>query len=464
VRLPGQFTVTPPQLPVGTAAPQAPPEQKAPAAVLPAKPGRTPAAGAGTPAAPAVLPATAPNTARLTLDEVKQRVLANNKLLQLAAANVQSKGYAIRVAQANYFPQVIGNLIYFHFNDDLGTVLSTPGRKVTGPRGTPLANLPSLAINVPVINQDTTLSNLAAVQPLTDLLKVRQGVEIARADEQIAQAQWEKGQRELLSGVEQLYWGLLAAQRIRAGASAAVAGAEELARTGNLLARTALVESKQALLEVSNQIAGLQEQLAILLDLPTCTQFELVEPPLPAAPVSCADDAVGLALANSPEVREAEQNIAKASAAVRAAKLDYVPSIAVVGGYTNQTWADYVQPNIGYVGVMGSYTFVDWGKRRNTIRERNELVAMATLKVQDTQNTVRQNALKAFREYEETQQALKLAGELVPLRKEAEKAATTPAAKFTAGKDAMTAQVDYLKADLAYRIAYVKLMSLISHP
>ena len=403
----------------------------------------------------------APGTVRLTLDEIKERVLADNKLLNLAALNIQSKGYATRAAQALYFPQIIGNVVYFHFQDDLGTTLTTPGRKVTGPKGVPLANLPSVAINLPVMNQETTLSTIAAVQPLTDLLKVRQGVKIAQADERIAQAQLDKGRRELLSGVEQLFWGLLVAQRIRAGALAAAGSVEELAKTGNPEVRTALVEGKQALQEVTNQIADLQEQLAILLNLPTCTQFELVEPALPLAPVKCADEAVSLALANSPDVREAEETIAKVRAAVCAAKLDYMPSIAIIGGYTNQTAADYIQPNIGYIGVMGSYTFVDWGKRRNTIHERNELVGMATLKLQQTQDTVRQNTLKAFREYDYTQQALALAGELVEARKQTAQTATELPAKLKAGKDVMTAQVDYLKADLAHRIAYVKLMSLL---
>ncbi len=174
--------------------------------------------------------------------------------------------------------------------------------------------------------------------------------------------------------------------------------------------------------------------MAILLDVPTCTHFELVEPPLPVAPVRCAEEAVGLALADSPEIREAEQNIAKACAAVAAGKLDYVPSIAVVGGYANQTGMDYVQPNIGFVGVMGTYTFVDWGKRRNTIHEREQMVAMATLKVEQTKDDVRQKALKAFREYEQSQQALKLAADMVAVRKDGEKAATVPTAKFTAGQ------------------------------
>jgi hypothetical protein len=37
---------------------------------------------------------------------------------------VQSKVYAVKVARADYFPKVVGNVLYLHFNDDLGTVLS----------------------------------------------------------------------------------------------------------------------------------------------------------------------------------------------------------------------------------------------------------------------------------------------------------------------------------------------------
>jgi hypothetical protein len=41
------------------------------------------------------------------------------------------------------------------------------------------------------------------------------------------------------------------------------------------------------------------------------------------------------------------------------------------------------------------------------------------------------------------------------------KVAADPAGKMRAGKDAMTAQVDNVKADLAHRIAFVKLAALI---
>ena len=91
-------------------------------------------------------------------------------------------------------------------------------------------------------------------------------------------------------------------------------------------------------------------------------------------------------------------------------------------------------------------------------------MAAAILKVQTTQDKVRQDALKAFREYEESGKAYDLAGQLVEAQTAAAKAAATPDAKFKAAKDLATAQVDYVKADLAQRIAFVKLMAIIGKP
>ncbi len=162
--------------------------------------------------------------------------------------------------------------------------------------------------------------------------------------------------------------------------------------------------------------------------------------------------------------------ISKAKAALTAGKLDFVPSIGLVGGYVNQTGASYIQQDIGYVGVVGSYTFVDWGKRRNVIRERQNLVGMATLKLEQTRDDVRLKVEKAFRDWTTSQETLKIDEEMVGLRKEAEKKATTPEAMtnpaaldalLTASKKRAEAEVDAVKADLAYRQAYVELMGLV---
>jgi outer membrane protein TolC len=271
----------------------------------------------------------------LTIDEAVHRAISVNKLLSLGGMNVQSKDFATLAVRSNYFPQVIGTSAYVHFDDPLGSVLST--------RGHPRLGLPPFVREANFLNQNSSWTAVFALQPITDLLKVRQGVRIGRADEAIAQAQLDKGTREVASGVEQLYWGILAVRRIKAGAAQGVQGAElMLSKTQTLEVRTALVEAKQGLQDADKQLASLQEQLNNLLDYPACTTLDLVEPAPPVLPCACCDQAIGLALAASPEVREAQATIDKARAAVAAGRLDYVPSIAVMGGYLNQTAMDYI--------------------------------------------------------------------------------------------------------------------------
>jgi hypothetical protein len=127
----------------------------------------------------------------------------------------------------------------------------------------------------------------------------------------------------------------------------------------------------------------------------------------------------------------------------------------------NQTAASYIQPNIGYVGAAGTWTLFNGGKRVDVMMERKTIVAMANLKLRQTEDEIRAKALKAFRELGETQEALKIVQEMVLLRREAEKSAAGPAALMAAAKARMTAEVEAVKADLAYRIAFVEVMSLV---
>ncbi len=157
---------------------------------------------------------------RLTLEEAKQKALANNKLLALAAMNIQGKEFATDAVRADYFPQLIGSASYFTFDQPLGNVISFsgrtlsnvgrqvtgPGLQVTGPGGRTLANItpqtfgipsksvtiPARAVDVAVVNQNAFLGTVMVAQPITALLKIRQGVKIARADEQIAQRSWSR--------------------------------------------------------------------------------------------------------------------------------------------------------------------------------------------------------------------------------------------------------------------------------
>jgi outer membrane protein len=186
--------------------------------------------------------------------------------------------------------------------------------------------------------------------------------------------------------------------------------------------------------------------------------------PVPAdLPLHCADEAAQLALTNSPQIHEAQTSVAKAEAALQAAKVDYIPDVNVLGGYMNQSFANYIQPNIGYVGVTASYTFVDWGKRGQVRRQREALIAVARQNLRVTADKVQQEARKTYGTYAQAREAFKLAGEMVQARKEAEKAAEGVAA-FEAKGDTAKAELEYMKAEIAYRVAHAQLAGLVCEP
>jgi outer membrane protein TolC len=459
---------------------------------------------------PGLAPApAAPEARRLTLEEARQ-LAANNKALALARLNVEEKQHGVDAAWKDYLPKLIGADYYLHFNQDLGTVLATKSRTLgganIGPGGIieiPTITIPSRTISANVVNQDSNLATIMVAQPITKLIAVNAAVQIARADANAAQAQFDKGMRDLLSGVSQAYHGLIGALRIQAALALQIQVLEQIqsAQPSPVL-RVVIAEARQGLVQVSGQVEQLRHLLNDLLNLPPCTFLELVDPLPGELPVHCAEDAAQLSVANSPEMCEALQGIAKAQAAQKVARMSFLPDVNVVGGYANQTIADYIQPDIGYVGVTGSWTLFEWGKKKDVLHQVQTLIAEAHQNVLVTQDKVQLEARKAFSSYEEAREGYRLAAEMVQARKELEKVATDKAAGAKAATDkskteaaslsapaktiaekavalsaalqeiadlaalqakgeTSKAELEYMKAEITYRVAHAKLAALI---
>jgi outer membrane protein TolC len=396
-----------------------------------------------------------PSVRRLTLEEARQLALGSNKALALARLNVEEKGHAADAAMKDYFPKLIGSSTYFNFNQNLGSVVSVERGKlgVLAPG--------AVTREVSVLNRNSSLSTILVAQPLTKLIAVNAATQIARADENAARAQLDKGTRDLLSGIAQAYYGLAGLRRIQTALGLQIQVLEQaVAAKPAPELRVALLEARQGLVQVRGQAQDLNDQLADLLDLPPCTILELVDPVPANLPVKCADEAARIAVSSSPEVREAEQNVTKAEAALKVARMAYLPDINVIGGFANQTTASYIQPDVGYVGVTGSWTLFEWGKKRDLTRQRHTDIALAQQNVQVTMDKVGLEARKAYVGFEQARDAYQLAGEMVQARKDAEKAAAG-AALLQARGDTAKAELEYMKAEIAYRVAHAQLAALV---
>ena len=362
--------------------------------------------------------------------------------------NIQAKQEGVYVMEADYYPKLFANFTGFHFDRPLGKVL------------VPRPQVPAIAVNL--FEQDFGVTSLTAVQPITALLKVRQGVVVTEADQRIAESQARLADRAIASGVEQLYCGLLAANRILAAAQMAVETAAQMppALQQTVEARISAVQAKQAIQAVSAQAGELEEQLNGMLELPLTTRLELMELPPIEVPVRSADQAIASALCCSPEVFQADQDIIKAEAAVKVAKVDYLPDVMLFGGYVNQNGFNVTQNDIGYAAVMVNQSLFAGGKRVHAVRQAETVVAMARQKACQTRDEVGLKAQQAFRKYEQAREALQTAQEMVLVRKEAQQKASSPEDIIKAADKLMEAEAAVVQAEATFRVAGVTLVSI----
>jgi outer membrane protein TolC len=201
-----------------------------------------------------------------------------------------------------------------------------------------------------------------------------------------------------------------------------------------------------------------------LLGLAPDTRLELVPPP-PLIENLTLRDALSQAQASPPlEVIEAEQTAAKAHAAAKLAKLDYVPGVAVLGGYLHQdALNDTVLPeSFGYVGVLATYTLFDSFKRQRAIKEAAAQEQAADLGVDLAKAKAAAAVKSAYFELERSRDAYYLARQLLSTNR-------TGMSFVVDAKDAESrlarAEADALRAEMTYREAYATLQSLLTpHP
>lgn len=402
-------------------------------------------------ALPAPHGADLPPPRALTLGEAKALALQNSRIMRLASLQIHEKRHIAAAASKDYFPKVLGNVTYFHFDEDLGTVVSTPGR-IFAPT----------TVVVPVVNQDAPIGMLTVAQPITALYKVNQAVTLANADVGTAQAQALFARREIAKGMEQAYFALLALQRSRAAAAEGVAGAEQLVKAlGNPPeARIVLIEAQQLVAQSDHQILQLESVINDLLNWPICTPLVLSDPPPMELPAQCEAEAAAMAMQASPKIREARQLLVKANAALNLAKSDYTPSVVAIGTYVVQDATDAIQRDFAGAGVMVNHTLFEWGKKNSVLHQRQTGVAMAVANLRKTEDDVRLAAIKAWQDYRLAEQNAAYTEQIAKYYAEV-KLPAEPYRVIDLAKDRMRAETKALEAQIALRAKYADLMALL---
>jgi outer membrane protein TolC len=298
----------------------------------------------------------------IDLPGAQARAAVAGKAVELAKLNVTAARYHRQVVQADYFPKIGANFTNLHFDKFMGQEIQLAFRTA----------------QLPLLNKDQSFFAVTVMQPVTPLFKVHEAVRIARADERIAQAKADAVAAQVAANVERTYLSLLVAQRQLVAAEIKVRLMTTQEQKANLASTVQPIADRQgvpleaakAVVTATSQVAELTQSLNTLMGLPCDTQLELADPPPLLEPISSGQP-TQQAIDRNPEVVEAQETLVKARAASHLSKLDYVPEVAGLWGYSYQTVIPLLPRDFSFVGFMATWNVFDFGKRERTISERS---------------------------------------------------------------------------------------------
>ncbi|MGB7763280.1 MAG: efflux RND transporter permease subunit [Bryobacteraceae bacterium] len=411
---------------------------------------------------------------RITLPEAIDLALKQNTSLKIARAHVRENQQKTVTARADYFPQLSNDTSLMGLsNRELVTV-------PTGALGTlpGIGPFPTGTITFDQGSKVVLLANTTLSQPLTQLFKVREGARVAAANQRITEAELRKAEDDVVLGVHQLYFGLLAASKQVGALQAQIVAAQETmreaedaVRAGNALevtvigARASLLKCRQSLLAGENQVSDLNTEMDDLLGLPLDTELELAEVGTPQGERLTREQYLTAALDRNPELQAAKGTVSKARSALMAAQYEYIPNIGAFARETYQSGVPFLTHNFGTFGLQMTWNVFDWGKRKGVVGEREAQLTQAEENVRRITDRIAADVEKAYRKLERTRMMVDVAQEALALRKEGGrisgdqlKAGLTSDAKNAEAVAAIrSAEVDELEARLARELALAEI-------
>jgi outer membrane protein TolC len=421
----------------------------------------------------AALPAGAAEIRKITLEEAVRLAISQNHVIKIARLKVEESREKKAEERSGYLPSLTNQSGVLRVTELQDIVI--PAGSLGGLGG---ALTPPRSINLDQGKQTLITSGTTLSQPLTQLIRIRQKNRIAAADVATSREDVKNAENQISLQVHTVYYGILIAQLQKKAAEQQTDFAtenlrenEEEVRDGSALkvaslgGRASLLEAQQAVLTASLQLADLMTALNDLLGLPLNTQLELDSGVPTSFETGTKTQWLSMAWAENPEILAAEETVHKAQAARAAARTAYIPDVTAFARYSYQNGVPFFVHNFGTFGVSLTYDIFDFGKRRATVRERNDEVAEAEENVARLKDGVAVSIERCYHKLERTKNMVQVAQQIVMLREESERVANNQLAqgmvKVSERRQATAAnykaQADLLQASLGYLLARAEL-------
>jgi outer membrane protein TolC len=351
----------------------------------------------------------------LTLDQAIALALHDNHAMKIAKLEVERADEDISAAKTYRLPAL-------HVYNSVSGNLANNELKVPNPANNLFPGLgPFFTLNDS--RKVTAIFATSAIEPLTQQYRIGLNIKSQRVSREIAQAKLRQQQNDRIDQVKQIYYGILQTSSALSSVEEALKSYRELDKvTGDyvvqqvslkadlLTVQTKLAKVEYEQLELSNHLATQKEQLNTLMGRYIATPFEVTAVPDFTPFETDLVAARKVALERRPELQQARLTIEQATLDRRLKKSEYIPDVSAGFIYlTPRNYASVIPKNFANVGVVVSWEFFDWGRKKHQLAEKDLAIEQAKNALKETEDQVLIDVGDKLRKLQQSGQALRVA-------------------------------------------------------
>jgi outer membrane protein TolC len=346
----------------------------------------------------------------LTLSQAVQIALENNRPVNIAKLDITKSKWEVAQTKTKRFP-AITTYLFASGN------LNSP--KFTFPAGSFGFQKPE---SFDLSHGITGYASVQAAQPLSQLYQIHLAIREQELSTDLAGEQYKGKRQSLAQSVKQAYYAALQTESALEAEQAMVKQYEETDRVAldylnqrsvlksdSLQVKAQLAQARYQIIQLNDTLQTQKEQLNELLarDLDTPFRTEPVPPITPAE--MDLKVARQTALAQRPEVKEAEIDVSRAEYDRRLSKAKYIPDVGAALHYLDPINTEILPQNILSAGLELKWDPFDWGGRRDEVRQKDVSLEQSHYQLTETQAQVLLDVDNSFRKLEESRTLLEVA-------------------------------------------------------
>lgn len=435
------------------------------------------------------LPELSATSGVLTLDSCRNMAIHNNKELRAAEMQQQKAHYNSKSAFTSYLPKISATGIYMHtgkemslLSDDQKTSLSHIGDAFSMPALNPVGQGIVDALHTDTRNMAG--GAIMLTQPIYMGGKIRAYNKITQYAECIARDKHELQLQELVVDVDETYWNIVqftARKRLAESYLKLVKTldndiermiAEGFAtKADGLSVKVKVNEANVSLIKIDNGIEILKMRMCQLCGLPLDSRLTMQDEVSDTISVAAIDSAYyqGIQI-NRPELSALSASVGIHEEKIRMARAEYLPSIALTGGY----FANYPSVFNSFekkfkgtwnIGVVVNIPIVTWGDRSYKVKAAKAEAVAARFEFEETSEKIelqvwqcRQKIREARERYSASVSSQTEADENLRYATLGPKEGVIPVSNVLEAQTAwLSAKSNLIAADIDLRLAYVYL-------